>query len=205
MSQQELFTTRIKEGYSSKGRSLLLGVAMLDGQAISDAQIAIPLKTLNRHGLIAGATGTVNVKFTGSNSTTATSVAGLANTYEVIVPAGTTTGPVTVTSGTISQTSATDFQVWNTHGEPYVMPAGHLNVTYNDLQFILDQIKMSEAHADRTAAKANSFTSTLSTLSENTSKSGVIYPYDVTSVNRCLNVDDVAAAGNCSYGSTLLS
>lgn len=62
MSQQELFTTRIKEGYSSKGRSLLLGVAMLDGQAISDAQIAIPLKTLNRHGLIAGATGTGKTK-----------------------------------------------------------------------------------------------------------------------------------------------
>ena len=62
MSQQELFTTLIKEGYSSKGKSLLLGVAILDGQAISDAQITIPLKTLNRHGLIAGATGTGKTK-----------------------------------------------------------------------------------------------------------------------------------------------
>lgn len=35
---------------------------MLDGEALADAHIRIPLKTLNRHGLIAGATGTGKTK-----------------------------------------------------------------------------------------------------------------------------------------------
>ncbi len=62
MSQQEQFISTIKEGYTSKGKSLVLGVAMLNGKAISDAAVAVPLKTLNRHGLIAGATGTGKTK-----------------------------------------------------------------------------------------------------------------------------------------------
>ncbi len=39
-----------------------LGGAMLDGEAIAEAHVKIPLKTLNRHGLIAGATGTGKTK-----------------------------------------------------------------------------------------------------------------------------------------------
>jgi uncharacterized protein len=35
---------------------------MLDGEVVADTQIKIPLKTLNRHGLIAGATGTGKTK-----------------------------------------------------------------------------------------------------------------------------------------------
>ena len=35
---------------------------MLDGEAVTDALVKIPLKTLNRHGLIAGATGTGKTK-----------------------------------------------------------------------------------------------------------------------------------------------
>ena len=35
---------------------------MLDGQAVSGADINLPLKTMNRHGLIAGATGTGKTK-----------------------------------------------------------------------------------------------------------------------------------------------
>ena len=147
------------------------------------------------------------VTFTGSSNNTATAnkVSGTTDTWEFTVPSGAKTGPATVSINSGAATSAGTFQVWQSRGEPYTMPAGHLNVTYNDLQFILDQIKMAEAHADRTAAKANAFSSTLSTLAVNTAKSSVIYPYDVTSVNRCLNVDDVAAAGTSAYGSTLLS
>jgi DNA helicase HerA-like ATPase len=52
------FKTHINEGYTFKGDSILLGGAILDGQPQQGAQVAIPLKTLNRHGLIAGATGT---------------------------------------------------------------------------------------------------------------------------------------------------
>jgi DNA helicase HerA-like ATPase len=55
MSRKEDFIQQITEGYSSKGESIILG-ALLDGEALSNA-VKIPLKTLNRHGLIAGATG----------------------------------------------------------------------------------------------------------------------------------------------------
>ena len=56
------FTEHIKKGYTSKGDSIFLGAAMLEGKPIPAAQITIPLKTLNRHGLIAGATGTGKTK-----------------------------------------------------------------------------------------------------------------------------------------------
>lgn len=39
-----------------------MGAGMLNGQAIKNAFVKIPLKTLNRHGLIAGATGTGKTK-----------------------------------------------------------------------------------------------------------------------------------------------
>ena len=62
MSRIEDFTKHISEGYYSKGESITLGGAILDGEALPDAHIKIPLKTLNRHGLIAGATGTGKTK-----------------------------------------------------------------------------------------------------------------------------------------------
>ena len=58
----EDFTAHIQKGYSTKGDYILLGAAMLDGKAEPEAQVKIPLKTLNRHGLIAGATGTGKTK-----------------------------------------------------------------------------------------------------------------------------------------------
>lgn len=62
MSRKEEFIQHITNGYISKGDSLLLGAAILDGEALGEAHIKIPLKTLNRHGLIAGATGTGKTK-----------------------------------------------------------------------------------------------------------------------------------------------
>lgn len=62
MVQKTDFIAKINEGYTSKGESLLLGAAMLDGEAMPEALVKIPLKTLNRHGLIAGATGTGKTK-----------------------------------------------------------------------------------------------------------------------------------------------
>lgn len=61
MTTQEKFKINIEEGYTNKGGSIILGAAMLDGEA-QDIQISIPLKTMNRHGLIAGATGTGKTK-----------------------------------------------------------------------------------------------------------------------------------------------
>jgi hypothetical protein len=54
MSRTEAFTKQINDGYSVKGDFIILGSAMLDGEAIADAQVKVPLKTMNRHGLIAG-------------------------------------------------------------------------------------------------------------------------------------------------------
>lgn len=62
MTKKADFIKVINEGYASKGENILLGAALLDGEAISEAQVKIPLKTLNRHGLIAGATGTGKTK-----------------------------------------------------------------------------------------------------------------------------------------------
>jgi DNA helicase HerA-like ATPase len=56
------FSKHINEGYTSKGESILLGGAILNGEAVADTFIKVPLKTLNRHGLIAGATGTGKTK-----------------------------------------------------------------------------------------------------------------------------------------------
>ena len=58
----ENFISTIKEGYTSKGDFITLGAGILNGETIAETQIAIPLKTLNRHGLIAGATGTGKTK-----------------------------------------------------------------------------------------------------------------------------------------------
>ncbi len=62
MSNTKAFSEHIQEGYTFKGDYIALGGAMLDGETFTDATIKIPLKTLNRHGLIAGATGTGKTK-----------------------------------------------------------------------------------------------------------------------------------------------
>ncbi len=62
MAAKDVFIQSINDGYISKGDSITLGAAMLDGEPVAEAQIKIPLKTLNRHGLIAGATGTGKTK-----------------------------------------------------------------------------------------------------------------------------------------------
>jgi len=62
MANQADFIKHINDGYAFKAESIILGSAMLEGEAIADAQVKIPLKTLNRHGLIAGATGTGKTK-----------------------------------------------------------------------------------------------------------------------------------------------
>src|SRR6187551_2717170 len=62
MSKKQDFSEYINNGYLSKGESITLGGAILDGETLSDTFVKIPLKTLNRHGLIAGATGTGKTK-----------------------------------------------------------------------------------------------------------------------------------------------
>jgi hypothetical protein len=62
MSNAEIFITTLAEEKVHSKDYIILGTGILDGPAVSGAQIKIPLKTLNRHGLIAGATGTGKTK-----------------------------------------------------------------------------------------------------------------------------------------------
>ena len=62
MSTKDQFFSHIEKGYTTKGDYIVMGAAMLDGEAVTNAHVKIPLKTMNRHGLIAGATGTGKTK-----------------------------------------------------------------------------------------------------------------------------------------------
>ena len=62
MKNSEAFVKDINEGNTFKGDYITLGSAMLDGETITNTFVNVPLKTMNRHGLIAGATGTGKTK-----------------------------------------------------------------------------------------------------------------------------------------------
>lgn len=62
MDKREKFVEEVTAGHTFKGASIVLGGAMLDKEAITDLLVKVPLKTFNRHGLIAGATGTGKTK-----------------------------------------------------------------------------------------------------------------------------------------------
>lgn len=62
MDRKEKFFNHINEGYTTKDDFITLGTAMFNGEPVKDCFVKIPLKTLNRHGLIAGATGTGKTK-----------------------------------------------------------------------------------------------------------------------------------------------
>ena len=48
----------MQTGYAVKGDAVQLGAAVLDGEVHVEAPVRLPLRTMNRHGLISGATGT---------------------------------------------------------------------------------------------------------------------------------------------------
>ncbi|MBA2745722.1 MAG: DUF853 family protein [Flavisolibacter sp.] len=58
----EKFQHKVNSGYTFKGSSFKLGRGMLNGEVVAGADVFVPLATMNRHGLIAGATGTGKTK-----------------------------------------------------------------------------------------------------------------------------------------------
>ena len=62
MPDKGKFSEAIKAGYAFKGEAYKIGCAVLDGDVIREAAVLLPLRTMNRHGLIAGATGTGKTK-----------------------------------------------------------------------------------------------------------------------------------------------
>jgi DNA helicase HerA-like ATPase len=59
---KDKFIKDITEGYTFKGDSVVLGAAMFEDTCLTNTLVKVPLKTINRHGLIAGATGTGKTK-----------------------------------------------------------------------------------------------------------------------------------------------
>ncbi len=59
---KEKFAEHVQAGYSFKGPSVKIGRAKLENDVVEGADVYLPLKMLNRHGLIAGATGTGKTK-----------------------------------------------------------------------------------------------------------------------------------------------
>ena len=53
---------QIAAGYAAEGPALELGTVVVDGTVDPAARVRIPLATVNRHGLVAGATGTGKTK-----------------------------------------------------------------------------------------------------------------------------------------------
>lgn len=56
------FKENVLKGYTFKGDFISFGTAMWQGSALPETLVSMPLKTINRHGLIAGATGTGKTK-----------------------------------------------------------------------------------------------------------------------------------------------
>lgn len=62
MADKDTFVKEMTEGYTFEGPSIMLGGAMLNGETQTGTLVRVPLKTLNRHGLISGSTGTGKTK-----------------------------------------------------------------------------------------------------------------------------------------------
>jgi uncharacterized protein len=54
--------TAVREGYAFEGQCVELGALIMDDGPRADAKVRVPLAMLNRHGLVAGATGTGKTK-----------------------------------------------------------------------------------------------------------------------------------------------
>jgi DNA helicase HerA-like ATPase len=52
------FGETINAAYATEGAAIELGAGVHEGELVPEAAVRVPLKTMNRHGLIAGATGT---------------------------------------------------------------------------------------------------------------------------------------------------
>ena len=54
---KEKFIAAINKSYTTSLPSIYLGAGILDGEILADAKVNLPLRMMNRHGLVTGATG----------------------------------------------------------------------------------------------------------------------------------------------------
>lgn len=62
MADKASFIEELNSRYNPAGPHIILGKGMFEGEVVPEVNVSIPLKTINRHGLIAGATGTGKTK-----------------------------------------------------------------------------------------------------------------------------------------------
>src|SRR5438445_1981376 len=62
MAEKADVVETVKQGYAFEGAALELGALLVDGEPEPEAAVRIPLGMMNRHGLVAGATGTGKTK-----------------------------------------------------------------------------------------------------------------------------------------------
>src|SRR5437660_570479 len=56
------FAEAMRAGYALSERGLVVGSPLLDGEPLNEQRVQVALSVLNRHGLVAGATGTGKTK-----------------------------------------------------------------------------------------------------------------------------------------------
>jgi uncharacterized protein len=62
MAEKADVVETVKQGYAFDGAALELGALLVDGEPEPGAAVRIPMAMMNRHGLVAGATGTGKTK-----------------------------------------------------------------------------------------------------------------------------------------------
>lgn len=62
MATEQDFLAAVQAGYTFKGETITIGRGVLNGAVVEGADVKVPLRMMNRHGLIAGATGTGKTK-----------------------------------------------------------------------------------------------------------------------------------------------
>jgi DNA double-strand break repair helicase HerA and related ATPase len=59
---KDAFVKQMRDGYALSEPALVIGSALLDNEPLNDPRVQVALSVLNRHGLVAGATGTGKTK-----------------------------------------------------------------------------------------------------------------------------------------------
>ena len=62
MADKGKFIQELTARYQCNGEHIVLGKGIFNGEVVPEVDVCIPLSTVNRHGLIAGATGTGKTK-----------------------------------------------------------------------------------------------------------------------------------------------
>lgn len=138
MPGKEDFLKAINEGYTFKGESAVIGAAVFSGEIQDGVHVRLPLKTMNRHGLIAGATGTGKTKT-------------LQRLTEILSNASV---PVLVMDikGDLSGLGAA-----GTANEKITDRCKHLNITYEPTAFPIELLSLSNEKGVRLKATVSEF------------------------------------------------